>query len=153
MDSNIVLVDNFVTGATLVLIKGGEGEGYTYNEMPTYRIGRYESLSVEEADSLGYPTLAGITSVYGILIEGEVEYEEAINAIVSTVTPADVIEETYDVNGTGSVNIADAGVVFACYNKAYSYYNNLGLYLASDVDGNLKVDVNDFASIVAFYRD
>ncbi len=153
MDSNIVLVDNFVTGATLVLIKGGEGEGYTYNEMPAYRIGRYESLSVEEADSLGYPTLAGITSVYGILIEGEVEYEEAVNAIVSTVTPADVIEETHDVNGTGSVNIADAGVTFACYNKAYSYYDNLKLYLASDVDGNLKVDVNDFASIVAFYRD
>lgn len=125
---NVITYEDYVTGYTLVLMGGDpESDSFTYDGNAM--------LYVE--------TLGG----FAYLTEGTVSAEDAALLVEAGSEPATVLAATYDVNGSGSVNLADAGAALGCYRVAYSVEDRMAMYLLADVNGDFKVDTDDYTLI------
>lgn len=76
---------------------------------------------------------------------------DAKEKITSGTVAYTTLEQTYDVNGAGEVDINDAQLVFDMYNNEYQDFELVTMqkFLNADVNGDKKIDVNDAAAIVA----
>lgn len=116
---------DYVSGATLVIVKGENANGYTYDGKTMYKI----------ADD-----------TFAYLVEGTADSAKVAE---STSACTDLTSfAVMDVNGTGKVDFNDAGAAFGCYNLAYDIATNMAMYLRADVNGDYVVNANDVAAIL-----
>ena len=70
---------------------------------------------------------------------------------VATGTASEQVVYTGDVNATGIIDINDAQLVYDMYNAKYADFTEVTMlkFLNADVNGSMKVDVEDAAAIVS----
>ena len=152
LNCEIVLVSDFVTGRTLVLVKDGVANGYTYDNAPMYPVARYENIKELSAtankDIVG--DILNATSVRAILIDGRVTEAEARAAIKAADSEPEDIEKSFDVNGDKQLYFNDAMTAHGCLKKQYdiTLAKELAYYLRADVDTDFRVRSLDYDETV-----
>lgn len=90
--------------------------------------------------------------VYLVMVDnGTLTADEAKAKIVSAQMTFTTLSQTYDVNGTGKVDVNDAQLVYDLYNTKYPDFTKVSMekFLKADTTGDGKVDVADAAAIVS----
>ena len=92
---------------------------------------------------------------YLVITDTTLTVADAKAKITSGAVAFTTLEQTYDVNGAGEVDINDAQLVFDMYNNEYQDFTVVTMqkFLNADVNGDKKIDVNDAAAIVAAIID
>lgn len=133
LDYTAEMKTDYVTGYTLVLIKG-DYAGFAYDGQKMFFVTEYDA--------------------YAILVEGVVA-EEAIDDILTTATDCEVITKSYNVNVEyvldGKVDLKDATSVYACYNLDFSVNELMEVFLRADVNNDYCVNYADVNEVIANY--
>lgn len=90
--------------------------------------------------------------VYLVMVDnGTLTADEAKAKIVSAQMTFTTLSQTYDVNGTGKVDVNDAQLVYDLYNTKYPDFTKVSMekFLKADTTGDGKVDVADAAAIIS----
>ena len=155
LNCEIVLVPDYVNGCTLVIVKDGVANGYTYDNAPMYPVARYEGITELPATANSYivGNILNATSVRAILIEGAVNEAQARALIKAADSEPDDIEKSFDVNGNGSLFFNDAMTAHGCYKEQYDLALELAYYLRADVDTDLKIRTLDYDATVGAILD
>ena len=155
LNCEIVLVPDYVNGCTLVIVKDGVANGYTYDNAPMYPVARYEGITELPATANSYivGNILNATSVRAILIEGAVNEAQARTAIKAAASEPEDIEKSFDVNGNGSLFFNDAMTAHGCYKEQYDLALELAYYLRADVDTDLKIRTLDYDATVGAILD
>lgn len=133
LDYTAEMKTDYVTGYTLVLIKG-DYAGFAYDGQKMFFVTEYDA--------------------YAILVEGVVA-EEAIDDILTTATDCEVITKSYNVNVEyvldGKVDLKDATSVYACYNLDFNVNELMEVFLRADVNNDYCVNYADVNEVIANY--
>lgn len=89
--------------------------------------------------------------VYLVMVEeGTLTAEDAKAKIASAQATFTTLEQTFDVNETGKVDVNDAQLVYDLYNTKYQDFTLVSMqkFLNADTNADGKVDVNDAVAIV-----
>jgi len=129
---------DYITGHFLITVDGA-ADGYTFDGNEMYKSENHNNLR-----AWLYPAV-GIT---------EEEAEVAVESIIFTSTTAsDTAPATYDINGSGNVDISDAAIVHGAYTPALTPVNSwIKEYLSADVDKSFRVDTSDYDEVVDEYK-
>ncbi len=86
-----------------------------------------------------------------LVIGTELSAENARGLVGSVEGTADIVVDSYDVNGSGSVDASDAQYVWNMCNAQYSEFTDdvtMADFICADRNGNWEIDVSDAAWIV-----
>ena len=155
LNCEIVLVPDYVNGCTLVIVKDGVANGYTYDNAPMYPVARYVGLTElpENANQYIVGDILNATSVRAILVEGGLDEAQARALIKASDSEPDDIEKSFDVNGNGDLFFTDAMTAHGCYKEQYDLALELAFYLRADVDTDLKIRTLDYDATVGAILD
>ena len=125
-------------GKTMFLVKASgtlaEGYAYAYDGTPMFQSNAYDG-----------------SWVYLVMVEeGTLTAEDAKAKIASAQATFTTLEQTFDVNETGKVDVNDAQLVYDLYNNKYQDFTVVSMqkFLNADTNSDGKVDVNDAVAIV-----
>lgn len=136
--------NNFVTGHTLVLVKG-DAKGYLINvdgtDYAMYQVGNYKYGENNEKQARAW------------VVKGAMTKEQAFDLITIDEENVSVkIAEGYNVNAfsttNGLINFADATAAHASYQIRYDIPAYVRAYLASDVNADYQVTSTDVNAIL-----
>lgn len=139
-----VNLDN--TSIWLVSVSGtaGDGKVFTYGGAPMYTSAKYAE---------------GGTHVYLVIAETLSKEDAAKNIAVKTGTAAGTVDYSGDVNGSKTVDINDAQLVYDMYNAKYAGFDAVTMYkfLCADVsdstpEGATLLNVNDAVVVVKIIK-
>lgn len=136
--------NNFVTGHTLILVKG-DAKGYLFNDNGTnyamYQVGNYKYGENNDMEARAW------------VVKGEMTKEQAFDLITIDEENESVkIAEGYNVNAyavpDGEINFLDATAAHASYQIRYDIPAKVRAYLASDVNADYQVTSTDVNAIL-----
>lgn len=86
-----------------------------------------------------------------VIADTELTAETAKTLITNGANSFTTLDQTYDVNEAGKVDINDAQLVYDMYNNEYQDFAKatMAKFLKADVNGSGNIDVNDAAAIVS----
>lgn len=126
-------------GKTMFLVKANgtlaEGYAYAYDGTPMFKSNAYDG-----------------SWVYLVMVdEGTLTADDAKAKITSAQATFTTLEQTYDVNETGKVDVNDAQLVYDLYNTKYQDFTAVSMqkFLKADTNADGKVDVADATAIVS----
>ena len=134
------------TSIWLVSVSGDPGTDkvFTYDNKPMYTSTKYAPDGVE-----------GGTHVYLVIAETLTTTDAAKNVAVANGTAAGAVDYEGDVNGSKTVDINDAQLVYDMYNAKYANFDAVTMYkfLCADVsdekpDGATLLNVTDAVAVV-----
>lgn len=88
---------------------------------------------------------------YLVIADTELTAETAKALITNGANTFTTLDQTYDVNEAGKVDINDAQLVYDMYNNEYQDFSKATMvkFLKADVNGSKNIDVSDATAIVA----
>lgn len=145
----IQVYENYVAGkgengtAYSLVVVYGTAAGYTYDGNAMYRVAAYDN---DKANTIS----GGMAYAYMIADEGTtVDDVEKVLKVADTTDDAHKITASNDVNGTVTIDIADAQAVRDCYNaKNADSVKLMPTYLRADRDGDHEVDSDDITIVM-----
>lgn len=128
---NVAVYGDYVGGYSLVVAYGTAG-GYSYNGNAMYRTAYYDG---DDANTDG-------RTAYAYIVKGAVSEADAFAALAAT-NSAEEITDSYNVNASANVDIADVQAVADCYNIQGELAKDMPVYLRADVNASHQVDTTD----------
>lgn len=135
-DGSVQVYTDYVGGYSLIVVYG-DAEGYLYDGNAMYRAAYYDR---EPEDS---PNTAFV-----YIVEGAPAVEDVLKLLSETEDAAEEITASDDVNGSGSVDIADVQAVADCYNGVGDLETYMEVYLRADVNADHVVNSKDAESVL-----
>ncbi|MCD7947240.1 MAG: hypothetical protein LUG13_02925 [Oscillospiraceae bacterium] len=123
------IVQDYVTGYSLLLISGDQAAPYSYDGNPMYWVEAYDA--------------------FAYLIDGTYSETEVAPLITANSAGYDTIERnSLDVNADNTVGLKDLVAASTCYSAGYAMtYANIYSYLTADVNADYVVNATDVGLI------
>lgn len=129
----------YLTGYFLITVNG-DAQGYTLNNHEMYKSNIHDGLR------------AWIWKADRPMSEAEAEAEVEDFIYTSTATSV-TVEESFDVNNSGDIDINDATLVHGAYKGDFNNIDNwVKECLIADIDASYEVDTDDFDLVVDQYK-
>ncbi len=134
LNYTVEIVADYVSGYSLVLVKGNDG-GYALNSDNMFYVEAYEA--------------------YAIIVMGAID-EAGVDAGIAKATGCETIMPSFDVNcefvKDGKVDLKDATIAYACTSTHFDVPSYMELYLRADVNADKHVNIVDVNAITANYN-
>ena len=136
LNYTVEIVEDYVLGYSLVLVRGNDVGGYALNDVNMFYVEAYEA--------------------YAIIVMGAI-YEAGVDAGIAKATGCETIAKgSYDVNcefvKDGKVDLKDATIAYACTSTHFDVPSYMELYLRADVNADKHVNTVDVNLITANYN-
>ena len=136
LNYTVEIVADYVSGYSLVLVKGNDVGGYALNDVNMFYVEAYEA--------------------YAIIVAGAIN-EAGVDAGIAKATGCETIAKgSYDVNcefvKDGKVDLKDATIAYACTSTHFDVPSYMELYLRADVNADKHVNIVDVNLITANYN-